>query len=193
MVCTPRAVFSFFWSKPLAERAEYTPATPVTFLIDGYNLMYAVGYANKAMSAGELARGRARLLDWIADLRGDRPDTVRVVFDAAGGKKSGEATHRGLFVRFSHKQSADDVIEALIAGEKKPQQLAVVSNDNRLRDAAKRRRCAVYSSDAFVDWLMKPALVLAAPAPPEPDVPSTDEMAAWLDVFTQPPPKRKPR
>ena len=160
----------------------------VTFLIDGYNLMYAVGYASKGMSAGDLARGRARLLDWIADLRGDRTDAVRVVFDAVGGKKSAETTYRGLLVRFAYKKTADDVIEALIREEKKPHQLAVVSNDNRLRDAAKRRRCAAYSSDAFVDWLMKPALAPdAPPAPaPEPEAPSADEMAAWLDVFSRP-------
>jgi predicted RNA-binding protein with PIN domain len=165
----------------------------VTFLIDGYNLMYAVGYASKGMPAGDLARGRARLLDWIADLRGDRTDAVRVVFDGVAGKKSKEGVHRGLAVRYSHKKTADDVIEALIAAEPKPQQLAVVSNDNRLRDAAKRRRCAVYSSDAFVDWLMKPALVPVAPAAaPDPDAPTADEMAAWLDVFSRPPPK-KPR
>jgi hypothetical protein len=172
----------------------------VTFLIDGYNLMHAVGYAHRAMSAGELARGRTRLLDWIADLRGGRPDAVTVVFDAVGGRASPDSAHRGVLVRYAHRQTADDAIERLVAAEKHPRQLAVVSNDGRIQDAARRRRCAVYSCDAFVDWLLAPAAVpeprkeepggsrppLAAPTP------SADEMAAWLAAFSQPP-KRKPR
>ena len=174
-----------------------TASNPVTFLIDGYNLMHAVGFASKVMSGGELARGRARMLDWIADLRGDRPDAVRVVFDAVEGRKSKESTHRGLFVRYSYRQTADDVIEGLIRAEVHPKQLAVVSNDNRIRDAARRKGCGVFACEEFVDWLMKAALVPAAPPPPEPDKPAAaataDEMAAWLDVFSQPPPKRKPR
>ena len=166
----------------------------MTFLIDGYNLMHAVGYATKAMRAGELARGRTRLLDWIADHRGDRPDAVRVVFDAQEGRKSNESTHRGLFVRYAHRQTADDVIETLIAAETQPKKLAVVSNDNRIRDAARRKNCLVYGCEEFVDWLQKLALVPAAPQPPEPDKPPTtatpDEMAAWLDAFSQPPRKK---
>lgn len=118
---------------------------------------------------------------------------MRVVFDALEGKKSSETTHRGLLVRYAYRQTADDAIEALIAAERHPKKLAVVSNDNRIRDAAKRKRCAVYSTDAFVDWLMKPALAPTAPATPEPEAPTADEMAAWLDAFSQPPPKRKPK
>ena len=170
----------------------------MTFLIDGYNLMHAVGYATKAMPAGELARGRTRLLDWIADARGDRPDTVRVVFDAVEGRKSNESTHRGLFVRYAYRQTADDAIEALVAAEKHPKKLAVVSNDNRIRDAARRKSCAVFGCEEFVDWLLKSALVPSVAVPPETDKPAAtatdDEMTAWLDVFSQPPPKKpKPR
>jgi predicted RNA-binding protein with PIN domain len=149
--------------------------------------MHAVGYASKTMTSGDLQRGRNRLLDWIADLRGERPDGVRVVFDGAAGKKSKESTYRGLQVRYSHRQTADDVIEQLLRVEKHPKLLAVVSNDNRIRDAAKRKGCQVYSTDAFVDWLMAPAMKPSAPPPP-PDVesPTDAEMASWLKVFSKP-------
>ena len=68
----------------------------MTFLIDGYNLMHAVGLASRAMPAAKFERGRTRLLDWLADGVKDRAG-VRVVFDAqqaparSAGSSSGAA------------------------------------------------------------------------------------------------------
>ena len=56
--------------------------TPVTYLVDGYNLLYAIGLANRNLPAKGLERARSRLLDWLADRMKGRDALVRVVFDA---------------------------------------------------------------------------------------------------------------
>src|SRR5262245_50616272 len=73
---------------------------PVTFLIDGYNLMHAVGLATSAMPGAQFERARTRLLDWLADGAKDRAE-LRVVFDAQNAPSpSLETRHRGVRVRF---------------------------------------------------------------------------------------------
>jgi hypothetical protein len=163
----------------------------VTFLIDGYNLMHAVGLASRAMAPGGLDRARTRFLDWLAEAAGGRGVTVRVVFDAQGSPfASPETDHRGVRVRFAARRTADDEIEDLLAAEPRPVLVTVVSNDGRVRDAGRRRGCAVRGCEEFVDWCIAPAERPPVP-PPEPEKPdpaaTPDEMAAWLAAFSAPP------
>ncbi|MFO0804495.1 MAG: NYN domain-containing protein [Gemmataceae bacterium] len=55
-------------------------------IIDGHNLLHAIGLANRKSDAKALARGRTRLLDWLAD-RGTG-HTLLVVFDGGGNSRS---------------------------------------------------------------------------------------------------------
>ena len=104
----------------------------MTFLIDGYNLMHAVGLARKSLPAGDLKRARTRLLDWLADAAKGRDSTMRVVFDGQSAPaESPEADHRGVRVRFAFRRTADDEIEELLAAESYPSRVMVVSNDSR--------------------------------------------------------------
>lgn len=168
----------------------------MTFLIDGYNLMYAVGMARRSLPAKGLERARTRFLDWLADALADRDDTVRVVFDAQNGPMpSSEYGHRGVRVRFAFRQTADELIEELLHTGPFPAGLSVVSNDNQVREDARRRKCAVLTCQAFVEWVIHDR-PLSTPSPPvddkpeQPD-PTADEMAAWLAAFTAPPKKRR--
>jgi predicted RNA-binding protein with PIN domain len=166
----------------------------VTFLIDGYNLMFAVGLASKAMPSAQFDRARTRFLDWLADGVKSRA-VLRVVFDALQAPTpSLESLHRGVRVRFAFGQTADDLIEELVATEQKPASLTVVSNDTRVREAGRRAECLIATCEEFIDWLIsKETQGTDAPRSPE-DKPvssvSDEDMDEWLNAFNTPKPKR---
>ena len=157
-------------------------------IIDGYNLLHAIGLASRKTNAAGLARARTRLLDWLAD-RG-AGHTLLVVFDGAAranGDSSGE--HRGVRWRFSTDGTADELIEELIRAEHRPAKRTVVSNDRQVQDAARSRGCAVRTCEEFTDEMIaeprKPAATPEERAPP----PSEAETAAWLEAFSKPKPR----
>jgi uncharacterized protein len=172
----------------------------VTFLIDAYNLMHAVGLLRQGVPAGGLERARTRFLDWLADGAKGRAAGLRVVFDAQDAPAaSPESAHRGVRVRFAFRRTADDEIEELLAAEKHPARVTVVSNDTRVQEAGRRRGTAVYACEDFVDWLVAGASAEQGadarrspnPEKSEPDA-TPDEMAAWLAAFSTPPKRKKP-
>jgi predicted RNA-binding protein with PIN domain len=167
----------------------------VTFLIDGYNLMHAAGLAHRAMPGAQFDRARTRLLDWLADGAKDRAE-VRVVFDAQEAPApSLETVHRGVRVMFAFRQTADDLIEALVAIEPRPELLTVVSNDSRVRESARRAGCPAFTCAEFIDWLISPAGARAqgdrnrAPDGDKP-LPTSGDVDELLSVFNKPKPKR---
>ncbi len=170
---------------------------PVTFLIDGYNLLHAVGWATPGKRSGSLAAARRRLLDWLADAPAVKSgaDRFRVVFDAQNGPApSVGQSHRGVLVQFAYRRTADDLIEELLDAEPAPRQVAVVSNDARLHEAARRAGSRGWGCQEFVDWLIEAAReVPGSPhhRPPEkPDGPApADEAAALLREFQKPKPR----
>jgi len=162
---------------------------PVVFLIDGYNLMHAVGMLRVGLPKKQFAPARTTFLDWLADAARGRPDTLKVVFDAVHGPApSAEHGHRGVRVRFAFNQTADEQIEELVRAVSVPKAAAVVSNDGQVQEAARRRGCGVFTCQAFVDWLITPPRD-AGEAPPLDDKPVPDptaaELAAWEAAFTQ--------
>ena len=167
----------------------------MTFLIDGYNLMYAAGLASRGMPAPQFDRARGRFLDWLADGATGRA-TLRVIFDALlAPSPSLETVHRGVRVRFAFKQTADDVIEELVAVEQKPAAVTVVSNDNRVREAGRRAGCHLATCEEFIDWLINPSSGQEYNAPRAPDdkpvsAVTDDDMTEWLNAFNSPKPKR---
>jgi hypothetical protein len=164
----------------------------VTFLIDGYNLMHAAGLVSRATPAARFDRARTRFLDWLADGARDRAE-LRVIFDAQQAPSpSLEAVHRGVRVRFAFRQTADDLIEELVAVEPRPAALTVVSNDSRVCEAARRATCATLTCAEFIDWLIDDRMPGEAPAPPEPDKPepTSDDVNDLLPIFNKPKPKR---
>jgi predicted RNA-binding protein with PIN domain len=168
----------------------------VVFLIDGYNLMHAIGLAGRKLP-GSLDRARTRLLDWLADSSKDREAVVRVVFDAAAApRRSPEGEHRGVRVLFATGRTADELIEELVNVEPRPERLTVVSNDAQVQESARRRGCGVRTCEGFVDWLIGEDATPTAPAPdpekPAPDA-TPDEMAAWLAAFSAAPEKGQRR
>ena len=130
-------------------------------LIDGYNALFALAWMppGKASSGGAsmLQAARNRLVAWI-DAKAPEPATVVVVFDGRGSREQGpivskrEGGKRGVQVVFSQGE-ADDLLEEIILRHPNPGPLEVVSDDRRIREAAKRRRaCPVDVAEWFETW-----------------------------------------
>jgi predicted RNA-binding protein with PIN domain len=135
-------------------------AMKTAYVIDGYNLIHAVGMLAKKAGLGELERARLALLALLHGHFGTAASAVTVVFDAARSprRSTPEQEYQGLKVLFATGGLlADDVIETLIRDEAAPKQLTVVSNDHRLQQAARRRQARVLSCEEFIDMLMTPA------------------------------------
>ncbi len=168
------------------------------FLIDGYNLLHAIGWATPKMRQPALEPARRKLLDWLADSAPHKAktDQFRVVFDAMKGpSRSAESFHRGILVHFAYRSTADDLIEELLAAESKPRLVTVISNDLRLHESARRNHSKAWMSTEFLDWLLMfkersaPDEVRSAPEKPLGPV-SDDETGALLKAFAVPKPRK---
>ena len=122
------------------------------YVIDGYNLLHAMGVLLGRAGPHRLESARRALLDRILALHGDHAADVTVVFDAAKApaRVEAEQDHKGVRVLFALREEADDVIEALIRRDPSPRQLTIVSDDRRLKEAARRRQCV---SSGCLDYL----------------------------------------
>lgn len=171
------------------------------YLIDGYNVMYAGGLLGKRLGPRGFHRVRTRFLNDLADRLGpvDAHRTT-VVFDASNSPEDAVAqtSHKGLSIIYAvDDENADARIERLIAAHSAPKGLTVVSSDNRVRQAAGRRRARALSADEF--WMMLDAMksrrsnplaprsastsVEPEPEPEKPTRTTEDESAHWLREF----------
>jgi uncharacterized protein len=157
------------------------------FLLDGYNLLHALWPADgRHLRAKAWPRFRQRLLD---RLRGrDDSGTITVIFDAAKSPAgvASEEDYHGIHIRFAvGYPSADDLIEELIHAESTPGHLTVVSDDHRLRDAARRRGCRVAGCLDYFESLeaAPPPSPAVEEAPLKPETVAPDEVEHWLKEF----------
>lgn len=157
------------------------------WIIDGYNLMGALGLLAGKLPANGLQEGRQYLLDFLADSFQDNAYTVLVIFDAAHPPRrySAEQEHRGIQVRFAKGQpEADDLIEDLIKAHPQPKKVTIVSSDHRLQRAARRREERVLTCEAFLDTLEAGNRHAASNLSTDVnDKPGLDDATYWLGVF----------
>jgi predicted RNA-binding protein with PIN domain len=157
------------------------------FLIDGYNLLHALGMVARDAGPGGLDKARQRLLDFLADAFGDNAGRVHVVFDAQHARRGALRiqTHRGVHVEFApSKESADDRIEDLIARSPQPRKMVVVSNDARLQSAAHRRNAIAWSHEKLLDFLDRPPPAAANEAGDDRSgAMSPEEVKEWVKEF----------
>ena len=164
------------------------------FLIDGYNLMYAVIDPGFEKAPRGLRKARTRFLNELAHLLGpfDAARTT-VVFDATKDPPTHlpkRTQHKGLTVLFAPREDvADALLETMIAQHSAPKMLTVVSTDHRVRQAATRRRARALTSDAFWDHLKsrraRPVPPVAPPTEPKERTagPTPEQSAYWQSVF----------
>ncbi|MDB4778317.1 NYN domain-containing protein, partial [bacterium] len=129
-------------------------------LIDGYNLLHAIGFRGDLAAPGNLERARLSMLEKLAQYLSP-PDRrkVLVVFDA--GKRSKSKPHQynyqDIQVEFAHEyEDADSMIEILIQKHSLPRSLLVVSSDHRIQTAARRKKAQFIDSDQWIDQLQHP-------------------------------------
>ena len=144
-------------------------------LIDGYNVVAPIApprsplqSGNRSSDDGWLQRERMQLIQRLAThLSDDLCPRTCVVFDAANPPRDRPHQFRisGIDVRFAvGYPEADDLLEELIASHSAPKQLAVVSSDHRVQAAARRRNCAVFDAQPWLDDLLEGRVRLAARA-----------------------------
>jgi predicted RNA-binding protein with PIN domain len=159
------------------------------YLIDGYNLLHAMGVARRRMGPDGLEKARQNLLGVLHGAFGTESANVTVVFDAAKAPRGAPAVmeYHGLHVLFAiGMAAADDLIEDLIRRASAPRHLTVVSDDHRLQKAARRRHCVVNGCGAFLDSLNKQRNAPPAPQQEQPAKPtgvSREEARHWLEEF----------
>lgn len=164
-------------------------------IVDGYNLMHALGVVRNGMpqKAFEVARE-----EFLAGMRRlwTGPGQLLVCLDghanpAISGPYAGLVHSRHFETRYSHRQTADDLILSVIAGERRPARLVIVSGDSDITVEARRKGCAIVGC---VDWyasLTENASVSRENRPPEEkprgELPGTDDLKAlWApDVDRQ--------
>ncbi len=161
----------------------------MAYLIDGYNLLHAMGLLSHRVGPTGLEKARRSLLGLLGGSYKDEAPTVTVVFDAAGAPPGApeETEANGIQVRFARgNQQADDLIEQLIHHDSAPRHLTVVSDDHRIRDAARHRHCIVLGCGDFLDGLRRHRREHASPAEPgepKPQSLSAQETERWLAEF----------
>jgi predicted RNA-binding protein with PIN domain len=162
---------------------------PDFYLIDGYNLIHALGMIQRDLPPGGLEESRRRLLVFLAKAFGNSA-RVTIIFDAQHAPRniSRLQTHHGLHIEFAPAgQSADDRIETLIEEAAEPAGLVVISNDMRLQNAARRRGARSWSHEGLLDFLDKrqaPAQPGAAAGSEEKaGQVSPEEMKRWMEEF----------
>lgn len=126
-------------------------------IVDGYNLLHALGRMRNIRSPGTLQLRREWLVGFLADaLPGLRPHIV-IVFDCSNplrGPAQQQSQH-GIRLYFvdQPKEQADDVIEDMLRKTPQPRRVIVVSDDNRLLVATRRHRAVAMKCEQFLDWL----------------------------------------
>jgi len=166
--------------------------TIMSLLIDGYNLLNAVGITGRGRGASSLERSRTALLNFLADsLDAAEIPSTTVVFDATHAPRGLPRTleHRGLKVRFAPQPGdADALLEDLIQADSAPRRLTVVSSDHRIQRAARRRRARAVDSDVWYGEVVHRRHASPfAPSPPssaKPAVPLLqEEVERWVRQF----------
>ncbi len=159
------------------------------YLIDGYNLLHALGILHGRVGPKGLEKARGRLLGLLSGSFGAAPADVTVVFDAAQAPKGipERQDFEDMQVLFAvHREQADDLIEELIQHHSDPRHLVVVSDDHRIQRAGRRRACIVRGCLDFLEELQRHRQAQrAVPAePPEKaENLSPAERDRWLAEF----------
>jgi predicted RNA-binding protein with PIN domain len=156
------------------------------YLIDGYNLLHALGVLHGRVGPGGLEKARLRLLGLLRATCGDEASEVTVVFDAAKAPRGApsEQNFEGIRVVFAvGKDEADDLIEELIRRSATPQRLTIVSDDHRLQQAGRRRDCAVLGCMEFLDHLERRRPTRPPQSPEKSEQLTAQETQHWLAEF----------
>lgn len=154
-------------------------------LIDAYNLYYHVQSVYAEQEISLTVGAYCRLIEDWSSVSGER---VTLVFDGGVPKELDDSIADFSCVKFEFSGrvvTADDVIAEKVTQSTAPKLLTVVSSDNYIRSAAKKRRCKSLSSQEF--WLMLAKKLTRRPKKSEPREKRSGMTSAdkryWYEVF----------
>ena len=129
-------------------------------IIDAYNLIFQCGLEGPKRTPASITSSRHRLVQLLSELLpGEQIAHTTIVFDAKRLPKQEpqiDSRKNGLRVLFAvGYESADEMIEELIAAHSHPKDLLVVSSDHRIQNAATRRKAKAIDSDVWLDQIEK--------------------------------------
>jgi uncharacterized protein len=157
------------------------------YLIDGYTLLHATGdLVGRTGRPHGLEKARLALLGRLIALHGDDVGCVTIVFDARNAPPGAESQHdyKGVHVLYALREEADDLIETLIRQESSPRQLTIVSDDHRLKDAARRGKCSCVGCLDYLEQIGRPtSLPPIVDGTVKPQALSAEETQRWLAEF----------
>lgn len=169
----------------------------IMLIIDGYNLIHAIGLLPNAprttrWAAGKLQQARETLLGLLKkDLsEANRRNTV-VVFDALEPPDflPDSFYDSGIHIVFSRDYNdADELIIEMIQSFPKEQNVVVISSDHRIQAYARRRKFPFYDSDQwyFGGMPLPKEDKKNASEPDKPDlanVLSEKDVSFWINYF----------
>ena len=168
-------------------------------IIDGYNLIHAIGLLPAAgrsvrYEPGVLERAREKMLELvIKDLPESwRPETT-VVFDALEPPEFLPNSYQrsGVHIVFARDyQDADEMIIEMVLNAQRGESVVVISSDHRIQATVRRRHFIYRDSDKwYFGGMQLPERGQDAAPPktnekPNPDAPlSKEETEYWLKYF----------
>jgi predicted RNA-binding protein with PIN domain len=159
-------------------------------LVDGYNLLHASGVFGHPDDEPSLETARRALLGFLAQHLNERerPRTI-VVFDGKDAPKGlpEVGSFEKIQILFSRrKQSADDLIAELIAVEKQPRELMVISSDHGVQRSARQRGIVSQDSEAWIRELRANRQATTTAEEKQIFAESSAEQQRWLRVFSAP-------
>lgn len=158
-------------------------------LVDGYNLLHASGVFGEPTDEPTLETARRALLGFLAQQLAARDRSrATIVFDGKDAPRGlpSVQSYESMQVLFSRRQqSADDLIAELIAAEKQPRELLVISSDHGVQRSARQRGCSYEDSEAWVRSLRQTNQSTVEHDPAKPAITeSSAERDHWLREFT---------
>lgn len=155
----------------------------MAYLIDGHNLIGVLS----GMSLSDVD-DEAQLVGLLRGFLSRTRRKGRVVFDRGATGLAPSLNTPTLAVTFARPpRTADDIILDLVARERNPRGLIVVSGDGRLQTATRQRGAVVVSALDFAQQLVAPAPRRAAARDEDGPRLSAEEVAAWERLFQNKP------
>lgn len=161
----------------------------MALIIDGYNLLNAVGIHAPQHGPQNLEGARGALLQFLAaTLSTEERQRTAVVFDAGPEAPRGlprMTVDREMTIHFAAQyDDADTLIEELIRSDSAPRNLTVVSSDHRIQRAARRRKAEAIDSEVWYAQVCQAQIEQINPASDKPLGPATPgEVDYWLKKF----------